>query len=422
MNHFKRMSAVLMLALVAVLAMGVMVPVMAQDAAPVGECGAEGYTGNFKSIEAVDELTVKFTLCTPDPAFPSKVAFSAFQIAPSEHLTATNGGGPELFQNPVGTGPYKLDTWTQGSEIVMTRNEDYWGDKALEPTLIFRWNADSTARLTELQAGTADGIDNVGPGDFPVVEGDANLALYTREGLNVFYLGFNNTVAPFDNVMVRQAIAYALDKERIVANFYPPGSSAATQFMPSAIATGFTPEVEPFAVDLDMAKQLLADSGVALPIEVTLNYRDVVRGYLPTPGVVATDIQAQLAEIGINVTIEVMESGSFLDAANAGQLGFYMLGWGADYPDATNFLDYHFGEGASPQFGDKFAEITAPLKEAAQLADPAARNAIYVGANTAIRDLVPMIPIAHGGSAVAYRAAITGNPHSSPLGNEAFSV
>jgi peptide/nickel transport system substrate-binding protein len=411
------------LALLALLAT-VVLPVTAQDEmmSQTAECGAEGYTGNFQSIEAVDELTVRFTLCNPDPAFPSKVAFSAFQIHPSEYLESTGGGGPELFANPVGTGPYMLENWTTGTEIVLTRNEEYWGDAAIEPTVIFRWNADATARLTELQAGTADGIDNVGPGDFEVVESDPNLQLFPREGLNVFYLGFNNTVAPFDNLQVRQAIAYAIDKERIVANFYPPGSSVADQFMPPAIEAGYTPEVEGFQYDPEMARQLLEESGVELPIEVTLNYRDVVRGYLPQPGIVATDIQAQLAEVGINVTIEVMESGAFIDAANAGELGFYMLGWGADYPDATNFLDYHFGAGASPQFGEKFTEITEPLAAAAALADVAERNAIYVEANTAIRDLVPMVPIAHGGSAVAYRGVIGGQPHASPLSNENFSV
>lgn len=418
MKHVLKLLALMALLMTSIL------PAAAQDEllSQTAECGAEGYGGNFQSIEAVDELTVKFTLCNPDPAFPSKVAFSAFQIYPSEYLESTGGGGPALFENPIGTGPYKLENWTRGTEIVLTRNDEYWGDTAIEPTVIFRWNADATARLTELQAGSADGIDNVGPGDFEVIEADPNLQLFPRDGLNVFYIGFNNTIAPFDNLNVRQAIAHAIDKERIVANFYPPGSSVATQFMPSAIESGYTPEVEPFPYDPEIARQLLEESGLELPLEVTLNYRDVVRGYLPQPGIVATDIQAQLAEVGINVTIEVMESGAFIDASNAGELGFHLLGWGADYPDATNFLDFHFGAGSSPQFGEQWPEITEPLAQAAQLEDIAARNEIYAQANTAIRDLVPVVPVAHGGSAVAYRGTITGNPHSSPLSNESFAV
>jgi ABC-type transport system substrate-binding protein len=339
---------------------------------------------------------------------------------PSEHLEATGGGGEALFRNPIGTGPYRLERWDLGNEIVMTRHEDYWGEPAREETLIFRWNSEAAARLLELQAGTVDGIDNPAPGDFEVIAADPNLQLLEREGLNVFYLGFNNTMAPFDNLNVRQAIAHAIDKQRIVDNFYPAGSSVADQFMPTSIF-GYTSEVEAFPYDLDRARELLAESGLTLPLEVTLTYRDVVRGYLPQPGVVAQDVQAQLAEIGINVTIEVMESGAFLDAADRGELAFHMLGWGADYPDATNFLDFHFGAGSSEQFGAKWDEITVPLSEGARRADPEARYPFYVEANTAIRDLVPMVPIAHGGSGVAFTADITG-AHSSPLGNEAFAV
>ena len=96
-----------------------------------------------------------------------------------------------------------------------------------------------------------------------------------------------------------------------------------------------------------------------------------------------------------------MESGAFLDAADQGQLTMYLLGWGADYPDQTNFLDYHFGEGASPQFGKGFEDIWAVLKKAASLSDQAERNKLYAEANNLIKQHVPMVPVAHGGSATA---------------------
>jgi peptide/nickel transport system substrate-binding protein len=408
------------LMLVLIAALGLVLPAAAQDFEPMSYSAEScDYGGIIQSIEAVDELTVKFTLCVPDPAFPSKVAFTSVGIQPAEWLESTGGTG-ELIERPVGTGPYQLENWERGSEIVMTRNENYWGEPAKEPTLVFRWNSEAAARLVELQAGTADGIDNPGAGDFEVIASDPNLALYEREGLNIFYVGLNRDIAPFDNENVRKAVAYAIDRQRIVDNFYPPGSSVADQFMPTTLF-GYTPEVEPFPYDPEMARQLLEEAGVELPLEVTLNYRDVVRGYLPQPGIVAQDIQAQLAEVGINVTIEVMESGTFLDASDAGELGFYLLGWGADYPDATNFLDVHFGSGASAQFGEKFPEITSLLDEASSISDQEARYDLYVEANTLIRDLVPMVPVAHGGSGTAFKASITG-AHSSPLGNEAFAV
>lgn len=378
------------------------------------------YGGTIQSITAIDAHTVEFVLCEQDGAFPQKVAFSSVGIQPLEHLVATGGGGEALFRSPVGTGPYSLETWNLGSEIVLSRFDGYWGDAALEPTAIFRWTSEAAARLVELQAGTVDGIDNPGAGDFEVIAADPNLQLFEREGLNIFYLGMNNLIAPFDNQFVRQAIAYGIDKQRIVDNYYPPGSSVADQFMPPAIF-GYTSSVEPFPYDPEQARALLEQSGLTLPIEVTLNYRDVVRGYLPQPGIVAQDIQAQLADIGINVTIEVMESGTFLDESDLGHLGLYLLGWGADYPDATNFLDVHFGQGATLQFGDKNQEIVDLLNQAGRTSDPDARLELYRQANELIRDFAPMLPIAHGGSGVAYSADIAG-AHVSPLGNEALSV
>ncbi len=378
------------------------------------------YGGTIQSITAVDARTVQFVLCEPDGAFPQKVAFSSVGIQPLEHLAATGGGGEALFRNPVGTGPYRLESWNLGSEIVLARFDEYWGDPAFEATAIFRWTSEAAARLVELQAGAVDGIDNPGAGDFEVIAADPNLQLFEREGLNIFYLGMNNLFAPFDNPLVRQAIAYAIDKQRIVDNYYPPGSTVATQFMPPAIF-GFTSSTEPFPYDPEQARALLEQSGVTLPIEITLNYRDVVRGYLPQPGIVAQDIQAQLADVGINVTIEVMESGTFLDESDLGNLAFYLLGWGADYPDATNFLDVHFGAGSTLQFGERDEEVIALLNEAGVTADPEARLELYRQANELLRDHAPMLPIAHGGSGVAYTADIVG-AHVSPLGNESLAV
>ncbi|MEZ4643717.1 MAG: ABC transporter substrate-binding protein [Chloroflexota bacterium] len=168
---------------------------------------------------------------------------------------------------------------------------------------------------------------------------------------------------------------------------------------------------------------MLAEAGFPDGFSTEIAYRDVVRSYLPEPGVVAQDIQAQLKEnLNIDAEIVVMESGAFLDASDSGDLpGLHLLGWGADYPDMTNFLDYHFGAGASKQFGDKFDDITAALAQGAALASDEARMPFYEEANNAIKQHVPMIPVAHGGSGVAYAAAVEGG-HASPLGNEYFAV
>jgi peptide/nickel transport system substrate-binding protein len=380
------------------------------------------YGGLFKKIEAVDQYTVKFTLCSPDVAFPSKVAFSAFPINDADYLEETGGGGPELFENPNGTGPYMLEEWVKGDHITLKANPDYWGEPALTPTVIFRWSTEAAARLNELKAGTVDGIDNLGPDDFPAVEADPELALYPREALNVFYIGMNNTYPPFDNEQVRQAVAMGIDRQRIVDTFYPPGSIVASHFTPCSIPGGCEGE-EWYEFDAEAARALLADAGFPDGFATTITYRDVVRGYLPEPGVVAQDIQAQLKEnLNIDAEIVVMESGAFIDASDAGEIaGFHLLGWGADYPDQTNFLDFHFGAGASAQFGTHHDDLTAVLAEAASVVDQDARNALYAEANNLIKQHVPMIPVAHGGSGVVFKATVEG-AHASPLSNEYFAV
>jgi len=383
------------------------------------ECDDPNNQSNITKIEATDAKTVSIQLCAQDVAFAAKVAFSAFGIVPSEYLASTGGTGA-LLDTPIGTGPYMLNQWDKGNQIVMDINPNYWGEAAMTDTLVFKWSSEAAQRFVELQAGTVDGIDNPGRDDFAQIVQATDLKLEERVGTNIFYLGLNRDKEPFGDEKVRQAMAMALDRQRIVDNFYPPGSVVADQFMPPPIF-GYTPEPVWYETDVEAAKALLEEAGLGDGFEVTLNYRDVVRSYLPSPATVGADIQAQLAEIGVTVNIEVMESGAFLDASDAGDLTMYMLGWGADYPDATNFLDFHFGKNASDQFGAGFEDIWALLDEGASNSDPDARLGIYEEATGLIKQHVPMVPVAHGGSGVGYREDVAG-AHASPLGNEYFAV
>ena len=175
--------------------------------------------------------------------------------------------------------------------------------------------------------------------------------------MNTFYLGFNNTIEPWDNEDVRKGIALGIDRDRIVQNFYPEGSEVATHFTPCSV---------PFGCEGDVVARLRrgrgqgsssSEAGFDFSKTYKLQFRAAVRGYLPDPPQIATEIQGQLkTNLGINTTLDLQESGAFLDANAAGTLdGIFMLGWGADYPDPTNFLDYHFGSGSGKKFGEPFA-------------------------------------------------------------------
>jgi ABC-type transport system substrate-binding protein len=380
------------------------------------------YGGTIKSIQAVDDNTVKFTLCLPDPAFPSKVAFSSVGIQSEKHLQETGGGGPALLQNPIGTGPYmvKAGDWVQGDHITFTANPNYWGDPPKSKTVVLKWNAQAAARLAALKSGEANGMDNPDTNDFASIQADSNLKLYPRDALNIFYLGTNNTKPPLDNEKVRQAIAQAIDKQAIVTKFYPKGSSVADFFTPCAIPGGCEGD-KWYAYNLDAAKKLIQESGVPTPINLKLSYRLVDRSYLPTPDKVAEEIQSQLKNIGINATIDQQESGTFLDNASKGNLELFLLGWGADFPDQTDFMDPHFGKGAAGNFGNKWPDITTLITQAGSTADQTKRNQLYGQINGLLKQHVPMVPVAHGGSAAVFGANVQG-AHTSPLGNEHFNV
>jgi ABC-type transport system substrate-binding protein len=387
-------------------------------------CGTEPYTGQFKKITAIDDKTVEFQLCYPDVAFLAKVAFSAFQIDDADYLTA-HAADKSYLDQPNGTGPYKLSEWSKGNRIVMAANDAYWGAAPLTPNLEFRWSDQAAQRWLELQSGAVDGIDNPGTDDIPNIEADSSVTFYPREGLNTFYLGFNNTMSPWSNEKIRKAIALGIDRQRIVDNFYPEGSEVATHFTPCAIPFGCEGEAT-WDFNLDEAKALLAE-GMAeegiTSIDTTIQFREAVRGYLPDPPQIATEIASQLStNLGINAELELMESGAFLDANAAGTLdGIFLLGWGADYPDPTNFLDYHFGSGSGAKFGAPFDDIVAALNKGAQTADDAVRQAAYEEANNLIKQHVPAVIVSHGGSGTVFKADVTG-AHSSPLSNEVFSV
>jgi ABC-type transport system substrate-binding protein len=378
------------------------------------------YGGEFKSIEAVDEHTVKFTLCVPDPAFLSKVAFAGFQIQDTEYLDANGGDSAKMSEAPNGTGPYTVKEWVRGDHVTLEANPNFWGEAPKNQTLIFRWQAESAARLLELQAGTADGIHSPAPEDYETINSDPNLKLYPYVNGNVFYLGMNNTLAPFDNDDVRKAVAMALDKQRIVDLYYPPGSYAAEQFVPKELDPGFSTTGDGakwYPYDPEAAKALLATAGYPDGFEIKLSYRDVVRVYLPNANTVGQEIQSQLAEVGITVTLDKQESGPFLEAAGKGELPFFMLGWGWDYPDATNFYDVFFASN-SLNFGHEWPDLFEEIKAAAVLSDPAARQAHYDVVAELVKEHVPVVPMAHGTTAHAFSAKV-GNVNIGPL-NENF--
>lgn len=386
--------------------------------APCGQAKAPdashaAYTGNLKRIRAKDAATVVFELCAPDVAFLSKIASPAFGINDTgwlqSHIDPKATGDQAIVTQVNGTGPYRLEGWNHGVEISLARNDAYWGETAANERLIVRWSDDPAKRLVELQGGSVDGIDDVDPAGATTVGDDVSLRLAARAGLNVFYMGFTNTFAPFDNEKVRRAIALGIDRQRIVDTYFPPGSEVAPQYAPCAILHGCAGDPW-YAYDPILAKEMLAAAGYPNGFDTTIRYRANALPYLPDPAGVAQALKTQLLDnLGIRAELVAEPEDTFLADVDAGKLdGIHLLGQGETYPDVSAYLDPRFGRGASAEFGKKFADIGKALASGDATASGAKRQAAYVKADNAIRSHVPMIPIARTGSAAAYRADVAG--------------
>ena len=164
----------------------------------------------------------------------------------------------------VGTGPFKLESWKIGDKLVIVRNDSYWGKKAILRRVIFRAIPDNAARLQALQTGEIQGYDLVEPQDIPTVQKDSKLKVLDRPAFNVAYVTINQAVKPFDNPLVRQAVAYGLDRAGVVKSFYAGRGTVADEFMPPEVV-GYSKTVPKYTYNPEKAKQLLQQAGLTLP-------------------------------------------------------------------------------------------------------------------------------------------------------------
>jgi len=370
-------------------------------------------------IDAPDDTTVVFTLCAPDPSFLQKLSIVSYGINDSGYLAAATADG-SILTAPNGTGPLRLINWSiDREEVILGRHEGYWGEKAISDRVIVKWQSDSAARLVQLKAGVVDGIDNVAANDIPPLQLDGDYQVFTRPPVTTLIAAFNNTMKPFDDVRVRQALAMTIDSRRLVENFFPIGSAPATHYVPCIIQYGCEGQAW-WVNDLARAKQLLSLAGYPNGFSTKIVFRDAPRVSNPDPIGIATDLQDQLSQIGIIATLEVQEPTSFDANVLAGTIdGIFIIGWTPDYLDPINYM-YRYLVGDSSQFGEIGDEIKAPIRQASILPNSAARAQLFAAANEAIREQAVFIPLGHGSSAVAWSREVSG-AHSSPIADEDFS-
>ena len=388
----------------------------------------------FVGCDVGDDSTVTIRLTKPSASLLAALSLESFSIASPDALQkygADKGNvdedgvfhptGTYATQHPVGTGPFKFQDWVRGDHLTIARNDGYWGDKAKLDKVVFKPISDNAARLQALQSGEIQGYDLVEPQDVQTIEGDSNLQILDRPAFNVGYVGFDQKHKPLDNIKVRQAIAYALNRQEVVDSFYGGRGVVAKEFMPPEVE-GYADDVTEYPYDVGKAKSTLASAGVSTPLNITFCYpTDVSRPYMPDPKRNFEAFAADLNAAGFKVQPKAAPwSPTYLSWVDTGKCPVYLIGWTGDFGDADNFVGTFFQTPNQGQWGFNEPPIHKKLDEAEVETDPDKRAQLYQEANRMIMDYLPGVPYVHTKPALAFAANVKGYVPS-PTTGESFA-
>lgn len=353
-----------------------------------------------ESTEVVDEYTFRINLAYPYAPLLSNLTHSGTalmspDVIAEDYAQLADGGDVDAYinQNPAGTGPFKYENWTPGESVVLVRNDDYWGEPAKLDSVTFKVVTEQSSRIAELDTQVSHIVDAIGPNNVSRVNGMDHATALEEPSVSLAYVGFNVQKEPFDDVKVRQAISMAIDKEQIIEGVYNGiGIPAVGPLAPPVF--GYDENVSGLEYDLDAAKELLAEAGFEDGFETTIWTNDNEQR-VDT----ALNIQAQLAQIGIDVQIEELEWGAYLDRTANGEHDMFILGWSVVTSDADYGMYPLFHSSAVGSTGNRsFLEdddLDAVLDEARRATDPAERQALYSEAQEMLVELAPMLYLNH---------------------------
>jgi peptide/nickel transport system substrate-binding protein len=390
----------------------------------------------YKSCKAARSDVAVITLKRPYGPFLAAMTLSPFAIQSPTSMAQNGADKGRLTSDGVyqplgkygvpggvtaGTGPFKLQSWRIGDKLELVRNDSYWGRKPTLTRLIFRAIPDNAARLQALQTGEIDGYDLVEPQDISTINRNRNLKTLDRPAFNVAYVGINRKVKPFDNLLVRKAVAHGLNRAGVVKSFYAGRGTVAHEFMPPSVP-GYSTSVPKYPYNPNKAKALLRQAGLTLPVELEFWWpTDVSRPYMPNP---KNNFQAFAASLNASGFKVVAKSApwnpTYLGRADAGTAGaLHLLGWTGDFGDASTFLDGILR--SSKQFGlPEKNPLYTLLDKALVETSPAKRNAIYRQANNWSMQNVVGVPYAHTRPALAFKRTVVGYVPS-PTTSESFA-
>ena len=375
----------------------------------------------FKSCRTVGKYRIIVTLSRPSGVFfPSLVIQSFSMQSPTamkkygaDEATLSGGAfratGTYAFQHPTGTGPFKFSSWTIGQKVELVRNGSYWGKKAKLDKLIIRPISNNEARNNALKTGEINAFDLAPPQDIDGLRADSRLKVIKRPAFNVAYVTIHQGPgSPMNELKVRQAVAYGLNRAAVVKNFYYGTGVVANEFQPPSLF-GYSKSVQKYPYNPTKAKALLNASACKVPCKIDFWYpTDVSRPYMPDPKRNFEGFAASLNDSGFNVVAHSAPwRPTYVPKVNEGSAGdLNLIGWTGDYGDPDNFLGTFF-RNFNPQFGFNNSAITGILNKALNEPNFPKRVKLYQQANNLIMKYLPGVPYAHATPALGSEKRVT---------------
>ncbi len=374
------------------------------------ETAADGafIVGFLDSVEVVDDYTV---IINTEYPFAPMLSHLAHPVTGMLNREAVEEAGDDYgTQVVVGTGPFEFVDWVTGSHIDLRRYEDYWGENAQADTVRFRAIPENTVRAIEVETGGVDIAYDIAPVDEERLQDVDGLYLDKYDTLATHYIGFNAQKEPFDDVKVRRAINHAIDVEAITEFVYT-GQAVTASSPLSDNVWGANTDLDEYTFDPDLARTLLAEAGYEDGFSTTIWTNDN-----PLRMQIAEMVQSDLRQVGVDVDVQVLEWGTFLQDTGDGLHDMFILGWvavtgDADYGLYALFHEDNYGSAGNRTFWSS-PRVNELLDIGRANSDPEVRREAYMEAQEIIAEEAPWVFLIHTSAVNALRDNISNfTPH-----------
>jgi dipeptide transport system substrate-binding protein len=386
-----------------------------------------GFPELLKSVEKLDDSTVKFTLTRPESPFLRDMAMAFASIYSAEYgdQLLKSGKTADLNSKPIGTGPFILVRYAKDAQIRYKANPDYWKGKVPSEALIFAITLDNNTRLQKLKANECQIALYPKPDDIANIKADPNLKIDEMEAMMTSYIAINTSHQYLSDVRVREAINLAFDKKSYIKALFGAGKATEGVNPYPPTLPGYAADIQNPPHDIAKARALMKEAGVPEGTVFTLFTRNGGAVTNPNPLVGAQMLQSDLAQIGIKVDIRVLEWGEMLKRAKSGEHDMVFAGWAGDNGDPDNFLTPNLSCDAAKN-GENYARwcdktFEDAISKARAKTDPAERAALYEQAQQEFHKQQPWISLAYPKLFTAMRKNVEGY-HISPLTTNNFAT